>query len=96
MNSFNSVSSNSLSLPSIFPLDISFTPLAINIRTVRFFTTRPDNSDISLVYTLDSGNTYNPIVVNNQAFDISGFDSGLYILKVDSDMYSYQTRFSKK
>jgi hypothetical protein len=33
---------------------------------------------------------------NVAKIDISGFDSGLYILKVDSDMYSYQTRFSKK
>ena len=33
---------------------------------------------------------------NVSKIDISGFDSGFYILKVDSDMHSHQTRFSKK
>jgi hypothetical protein len=74
MNSFNSTNSNSLNVSAIFPLDISFTPLTINKTTVSFFITKNINTDISLVYTLDSGNTYNSIVVNNQAFDISGFN----------------------
>jgi len=75
MNSINSTTSScSLNIPSIFPLDVSFTPLTINSTTVSFFTTRNINTDISLVYTLDSGNTYNSIVVNNQAFNISGFN----------------------
>jgi hypothetical protein len=33
---------------------------------------------------------------NVSKIDISGFDSGLYILKVDGEMHSYQTRFTKK